>query len=177
MDQGTLDKLAHQFMVNAVGVQPGQNIWIEHLGPGGLSIAQACAEKVKAMGAKPYVFDRGSDYMNGYLPGKTDKQLKARGRYELAKMKTMHGYIRVGDDAEQARVTAPHEDRARYQKFVMRPMTQRRVEHTNWLVTRALRRSSLRLVARIFRHLKSSGWMRIWPITVKWRRQPSRSKP
>lgn len=137
MDQPTIDKLAHQFMVNAVSVQPGQNIWIEHSGPGGVAIAQACAEKVKALGANPYVMDRGSDYMNAFLPGKTDAELEAQGQAELAKMKTMQGYIRVGDDADQGRVSASQEDRARYQKLVMRPLTQHRVENTNWLVTRA----------------------------------------
>lgn len=137
MDQVILDKLAHQFMVNAVGVQAGQNIWIEHLGPGGKPIAQACAEKVKALGGVPYIVDRGSDYMNAFLPGKTDEELKAQGEAELAAMKTMQGYIRVGDDAEQMRVKASQEDRARYQKFVMYPMTQHRIENTNWLVTRA----------------------------------------
>ncbi|MCD8498087.1 MAG: aminopeptidase [Alphaproteobacteria bacterium] len=137
MDQTTLAKLAHQFMVNAVGVQPGQNIWIEHLGRGGKAIADACAAKVMALGGVPYVIDRGSDYMNGFLPGKTDAELKAQGDKELALMKTMHGYIRVGDDAEQSRVQASQEEKSRYQTLVMRPMTQQRVENTNWLVTRA----------------------------------------
>jgi aminopeptidase len=137
MDSSTLDKLAHQFMVNAVNVQPGQNIWIEHLGPGGLAIAKACAEKVKALGGTPYVVDRGSAYMNAFLPGKTDAELAAQGVAELEAMKTMQGYIRVGDDSEQSNVSASQEDRARYQKLVMRPMTTHRVENTNWLVTRA----------------------------------------
>lgn len=137
MDQVTLDKLAHQFMVNAVGVLPGQNIWIEHLGPGGLAIAQACAGKVKALGGNPMVVDRGADYLTAFIPGATDDELKAQGDKELALMKDMQGYIRIGDDAEQARAAVSQDDRARYQKLVMRPMTQHRVVHTNWLVTRA----------------------------------------
>lgn len=137
MDQITLDKLAHQFMVNAVGVQPGQNIWIEHSGPGGVDIAKACAAKVSALGGTPHVYDRGGAYLDSFLPGKTDDELKAQGAAELAEMQKMQGYIRIGDDADMGRTKVSQDDLSRYQKLVKRPMTQYRVENTNWLVTRA----------------------------------------
>lgn len=137
MDQVTLDKLAHQFMVNAVGVKAGQKIWIEHSGPGGFGVAKACAQKVEALGAEPYVVDRGSDYINAFIPGKTDDELIAQGAVELTEMKSMQGYIRVCDDHDMAKARVPQEDMARYQKLIRRPLSKYRVENTNFLVTSA----------------------------------------
>lgn len=137
MDQVTLNKLATQFMVNAVNVQPGQNIWVEHLGQGGLPVAEACVAKIKALGAKAFVRDSGSAYLNQFISGKSDDALAAEGAKMLAKMQEMDGYIRVGDDSELAKLTVPLTDYQRYQRLVMHEATEHRVRHTNWLVVRA----------------------------------------
>lgn len=136
MDPSTLAKLAHQFMVNAVRVAPGENIWVEFRGPKAKVLADACAGKVSAIGGHPRMIDSGADAINRTVGPLTPAQIAALGEEKLALMKTMQGYIRVDDDADQSRINLPPGPMALYKK-ALQAMTEHRVNRTRWLVTAA----------------------------------------
>jgi len=137
MDSSDYQKLAQQFMGNAVQVAAGENIWIEYKGPEAGLLAAACAIEVSKAGANPYLIDSGSAALNGWLPNATDAELTAKGAQYLATMKQMQGYIRIDDDADQSQMIDAAVQLARYRKFVMSDATDHRVNHTRWLVTSA----------------------------------------
>ena len=136
MDSSTLQKLAYQFMVNAVRAQPGDNIWLEYRGPKARVLADACAAKVEEIGGHPYLIDTGAGAVNSIVGPLSAAGVAALGEQRLAQMKTMQGYIRVDDDADQAKITLPPEQMARYKK-TLQPVNDYRVNHTRWLVTAA----------------------------------------
>ncbi|MEO8049374.1 MAG: aminopeptidase [Acidobacteriota bacterium] len=136
MDSSTLQQLAHQFMVNAVRVQPGDNIWLEYRGSKARVLADACAAKVNEIGGHPFLIDTGSGSINSTVGPLSAAGVAALGEQRLAKMKTMQGYIRVDDDADQAKITLPPEQMALYKK-ALQPVNDYRVNHTRWLVTAA----------------------------------------
>jgi aminopeptidase len=136
MDPSTLQKLARQFMVNAVQVKPGDNIWLEYRGPKAQVLAGACAAKVDELGARPLLIDTGSAAINSGVGPLSAAGVAALGEQKLAQMKTMQGYIRVDDDADQAKITLPAEQMALYKK-ALQPVNDYRVNHTRWLVTAA----------------------------------------
>ena len=136
MNSPTLQQLAHQFMVNAVGVKPGDNVWLEFRGPKAKVLADACAAKVHEIGAHPFWIDTGAAAINSTVKPLSAAGIAALGEQKLAQMKTMQGYIRVDDDADQAKITLLPEQMALYKK-ALQPMTDYRVNHTRWLVTAA----------------------------------------
>ncbi len=136
MDSSTLEKLAHQFMVNAVRVAPGENIWVEYRGPKAKVLADACAAKVTAIGGHPHLIDTGADAINRTIGPIAAAGIAALGEEKLALMKTMQGYIRVDDDADQSKINLPPAQMSLYKK-ALQAMTEYRVNHTRWLVTAA----------------------------------------
>jgi len=136
MNLSTLQQLAHQFVVNAVGVKPGENIWLEFRGPKAKVIADACAATVEAIDAHPFLIDTGAASINTTVEPLSAEGIAALGERKLVQMKTMQGYIRVDDDADQAKITLRPEQMALYKK-ALQPMTDYRVNHTRWLVTAA----------------------------------------
>ena len=136
MDSSTLQQLAQQFMVNAVRAQRGENIWLEYRGPKARVLADACAAKVVEVGAHPSLIDTGAVAINSTVGPLSAAGVAALGEQKLAQMKTMQGYIRVDDDADQAKITLPPEQMALYKK-ALQPVNDYRVNHTRWLVTAA----------------------------------------
>src|SRR5579862_2931714 len=136
MDLSTLQQLAQQFMVNAVRTQPGDRIWVEYRGPKARVLAEACAAKVEQIGGHPFLVDTGAAAIHETVGTLSADGIAALGDEKLARMKTMQGYIRVDDDADQARITLPPEQMARYRK-ALQAVNDYRVNHTRWLVTAA----------------------------------------
>jgi aminopeptidase len=136
MDSATLQKLAHQFMVNAVRTRPGDNIWVEYRGPKARVLAEACAAKVNEIGGHPFLVDTGADVINDTVAPLSAEGVAALGQRKLEQMKTMQGYIRVDDDADQSRIALPPERMALYKK-ALQALNEYRVNHTRWLVTAA----------------------------------------
>jgi aminopeptidase len=136
MDSSTLQQLAHQFMVNAVRTQPGDNIWVEYRGPKARVLAAACAAKVDEIGGHPFLIDTGAGVINSTVTPLSAAGIAALGEHKLERMKTMQGYIRVDDDADQAKITLTAEQAALYKK-ALQPLNDYRVNHTRWLVTAA----------------------------------------
>jgi len=123
-------------MVNAVRAQRGENIWLEYRGPKARVLADACAAKVVEVGAHPSLIDTGAVAINSTVGPLSAAGVAALGEQKLAQMKTMQGYIRVDDDADQAKITLPPEQMALYKK-ALQPVNDYRVNHTRWLVTAA----------------------------------------
>lgn len=136
MDKSDFKKLAKQFMVNAVDVKVGDNIWIEYLGEVGKSVADACAKQVKALGAQPVLVNASAVVINDTIGQMSVDEIQAHGQEKLARMKEMQGYIRIKDDANQSGVVLTAEQAKAYKK-ALRPMTDYRVNNTRWLVTAA----------------------------------------
>jgi aminopeptidase len=136
MHQSKLQRLANQFLSNAIQIRSDDNIWIEHRGPKARILAEACAAEARVLGAKPLLVDSGSAIVNSAISGLSDDDLTAFGLERLEKMQTMQAYIRVDDDADYAKVTLNADERIRYQRAVA-PMTNYRINNTNWLVVAA----------------------------------------
>jgi len=134
VDQSDLKKLARQFMRNAVQVRAGDNVWIEYRGPKAHPLAQACSADVLAAGATPHMVDSGSAAINAEVGPMSAEQIAAFGVALLERMKTMQGYIRIDDDADQSKLTLSDDVRTLY-KQAIGPMTAHRVNTTRWLVT------------------------------------------
>lgn len=136
MDQQDLKRLARQFAVNAVRTGPGDNIWIEYKGPKARIIADACAEAVTEAGGTPLLVDSSAATLTSVIGALSPDGIETIGAEKLARMKTMQGYIRVDDDADEEKIGLSAEQMGLY-KTALRPMTDHRVNHTRWLVTAA----------------------------------------
>lgn len=99
-----VEKLAVQFMRNAVAVRAGDKVWIKSQGPKTLALAKACAGQVVAAGGVPHLVDGGSKALNRLLHSTDDATLAAYGLQQLEVMQSMAGYIRICDDADDALV-------------------------------------------------------------------------
>ena len=124
-------KLAVQFMRKAVAVSAGDNVWVEWQGPASEALAEACAAQVRDAGGTPHMVNSGGAELKALADTLDDAALTEFGEAQLAKMKTMAGYIRICDDEEDALVPAASLQRVRN---VLRPMTLHRVNHVRWLV-------------------------------------------
>jgi aminopeptidase len=129
-------KLAHQFMVNAVKVQKGDNVWIEYKGAVAKEIANACAAQVEEVGGHPFMVDSSADTLNATVSKMSIGEIAALGEQKLADMKRMQGYIRISDDAESLAFKLTDEQSGAH-KAAMGPMIDYRVNSTRWLVTAA----------------------------------------
>ncbi len=136
MDSAALQRLAQQFMVNAVRTQPGDHIWVEYRGPKAQVLAEACAAKVEEIGGHPFLVDTGAAAVNSAVGRLSAEDIAALGAEKLTRMRTMQGYIRVDDDADQAKITLSADQMARYKK-ALQAVNDYRVNHTRWLVTAA----------------------------------------
>ena len=136
MTQSNFQRLAHQFMRNAVQVGKGDNTWIEYVGPKAEILATACAAEVRALGANPVMIDSGSSFINACIPRLSAAQINAYGEGMLKIMMEVQTYIRVTDAADDKKIALSPETRGLYKK-AMRPMTNYRVDHTRWLVVAA----------------------------------------
>ncbi len=136
MRQSDRDRLAEQFMLNAVKVKPNDRIWVEYKGQEAKALADACAAKVRESGGQPFMIDSSAATINSTVASLSPEAIEALGQDKLALMKTMQGYIRVDDDADQEQIKLPGPQMALYKK-AMQPMVTQRVENTRWLVTAA----------------------------------------
>jgi len=137
MQESDLKTLAEQFMMNAVEACEGDNIWVEYVGDEALPLAQACTKKLESIGAKGQLVDSSGARIAQLLKDSSDQQLEAEGARRLALMKTMAGYIRIGDDFDVNKAGIPMEEMRRYQGLVMKKTTDHRVRFTRWLVVKS----------------------------------------
>ncbi len=129
-------RLAHQFITNAVELKSGEKIWLECTGAKAQPLADACLEEVRALGADAHYIMRDSGFINSTLLTATDDDLQKLGDADLAIMKTMQGYIRIGDVGDKNNIKASLDDQQRLSK-ALRPALSHRVDNTRWLVVRA----------------------------------------
>jgi len=109
-------RLAHQFIANAVELKPGEKIWLECSGAKAKPLADACAEEARSLGAEAHFLMRDSGFINSTLATATDDDLQKLGEDDLAIMKTMQGYIRIGDVGDKAHIKASLDDQQRLGK-------------------------------------------------------------
>jgi aminopeptidase len=130
-----LETLAHRFMNGAVAVAPGENIWVENVGPDALPLADACAEAVRAAGGIPVRFDSGhAELMK--LAELDQDGIAAWGDALLERMRQMSGYIRVTDNADILKLSLPNDAQTAYQRAIGR-VHDWRIANTRWLVVAA----------------------------------------
>jgi len=125
-----LDKLAHHFMITTLGVQPGENVWIEHESARGLALAEACMVAVDAAGGQGYLRDSSAAKLEEFISAADSEAIEAEGERLLDDMKTMRRYIRITDPMDQSSISVPMTEYSR----AMGAMKEHRVNHTKWLV-------------------------------------------
>lgn len=123
-------------MAKAVKVEAKDNVWIEYQGSTAQKLAEVCAATVAATGAYPHMVDSGSDFINANISGLSDTEIEDYGLRMLEKMRTMQGYIRIKDDADQSKITLPPDKKKTY-KTAMKPMVDYRVNNVRWLLVAA----------------------------------------
>lgn len=133
MKQADLNLLAHQFMLNAVKVERGQNIWIEYCGDDAKKLADLCAEKVLEIDANPFMVDAGSGFINNTIGAMSPQEIEQWGIDNLAKMRTMQGYIRIRDEENLGHIAISNTVKEDYKK-ANRLVTDYRVNNTRWLL-------------------------------------------
>lgn len=134
MQDKDIEALANQFVMNAVRAEKGDNVWVEYVGDEALPLAKACVNQLSNVGASGHLVDSSGDKIASLLKSSNDKQLEEEGARRLALMKTMAGYIRIGDDNNVNQAGIPMEEMRRYHGLVMKETTDHRVRNTRWLV-------------------------------------------
>ena len=129
-------KLARQFMINSVQVAEGDRVWIEHKGPRMLALAKACAAEVEAVGGHPLMIDSGSRAINQTIGRMSATAICDFGAEKLAQMKSVQGYIRIKDDAEERKIVLDLDSKKLFAE-VMQPALHHRLKHVRWLVVEA----------------------------------------
>ena len=137
MDRQTLEKLAHQFVVKAMGVREGQQVWVENVGPEGIPIQKSVVSLIESLGASAHVVDSSPQSIRQTFDGKSDNGLERQGTNNLRIMQSMDAYIRIDDEDSMLSLGLTAADYQRYKKLTMKDATQWRVKNTNWLVVSA----------------------------------------
>lgn len=142
MERDNLDKLATQFIQNALAVAAGERVWLEHQGEATWPLARACRDKIAKLGGSPHIVTSGSvaiaNMMKAAGKGQDRKRfLSEQSEMNLQTMQSMDAYIRIDDFADSARANISVEDSACYHGEIMNRATQHRVKKARWLVVDA----------------------------------------
>jgi aminopeptidase len=133
MDKQNLEKLANQFMRQAIKVTPGDNVMVAYRGPEAFKLAEICAVEVLAAGAHPSYDDLSSAATNRDFIGLSAEEMNARGQKALQRMKQMQCWIGIKDDDDQGKLRLTTEELKNY-NLAMRSEVNYRVDNTRWLI-------------------------------------------
>ena len=131
-----MEALARLIVDYSVEVQPGQNVLIDATG---VPADMVCllVDEVRRAGGAPFVELGDTQVRRALFRQATPEQLDVLCRRDLAFMKEMQGYVALrgsANTAEFADVSA--EQMKRVSEHWLRPVTDQRVNHANWVVLR-----------------------------------------
>jgi aminopeptidase len=135
MKDTRIDALAAALTGHSTKLARGENVLIELFDvPDAMGVALVRA--VRAAGANPFLQIHHAPLSRELQMGANAAQLAVLRATELARMKTMHAYIAVRGSHNISELSDVPEDRARLVSGWMRPVVDRRINHTKWVVLR-----------------------------------------
>lgn len=136
MSDHRFSKLARVLVNHSLRLRAGERVLIEAFDTPE-DFIQAVVESAAAVGALPFVETRSNRVLRSLFNHATEEQMHAIGQHELLRMETMDAYIGIrGANNSLEMSDVPPEKMALYNRLWWRPVADRRVNHTKWVVLR-----------------------------------------
>lgn len=129
------EKLAKVLVHHSTRLTSGDNLLIE-LFDAPPEMGVALIRAAREQGAIPFVQLHSSLLSREIQRGVEERHLEIVKNVELARMKQMQAYIAVRGSHNISELSDVPEERARLSAKMLRPVTDRRVNHTRWVVLR-----------------------------------------
>ena len=129
-------RLAETLVGHAARLQPGERVLVESFDtdPAFLGVL---IDQIASVGAIPFVETRSTSVLRHLYLHATEAQMAAIGEHERSRMLGMDAYIGIrGAENALEMSDVPAEKMALYQKLWWKPVADRRVNHTKWVVLR-----------------------------------------
>ncbi|MCR5481240.1 MAG: aminopeptidase [Clostridia bacterium] len=131
-----IEKLADVLVNYSTRVQKGEKVLIDYEGDCCTDLVKQLIRDVYRCGGFPYVNCRDSVITREILLGCSEEQLNFRKDYELAQMKGMDCYIAVRAGNNTSELSDVPSEKLNMYSRIMRPVLDRRVDKTKWVVLR-----------------------------------------
>ncbi|HOJ77281.1 MAG TPA: aminopeptidase [Bacillota bacterium] len=136
MKDPRLETMARGLINYSVELKPGEKILIEVIDSGS-PLALAIIREVYKVKGIPFVTVRNKQIDRQIMLEANQEMLEKMAEYEMVQMKEMDAYIgiRAADNASET-ADVSGEQQQLYMKHYLRPVTERRVNHTKWCIMR-----------------------------------------
>jgi aminopeptidase len=137
MDQ-RIQTLARNLIRYSVKAQPGEKVYIHHIGASTRELARQLVKETYAVGALPFVHYTDTRLQREMLLNCTEEQLRLMAEIDGLEMSKMDCYIGVrGADNVAELADVPEENMALYERLYQNPVHGSiRVPNTKWVVLR-----------------------------------------
>ena len=133
-----IKKLAYNLVNYSMKVQPGEKVYVHYFGNDTTELARCVIKEVYNAKGIPFAHFTDNRVLREILLECTEEQLKLMAEIDSKEMDAMDCYvgIRGGDNISELS-DVPSEKMAMYQRLYSTPVhSDRRVEHTKWVVLR-----------------------------------------
>jgi aminopeptidase len=136
MSDSRYERLASTLVEYATRLAPGERVLIEAFDTDDEFVA-TLIDSIARVGAIPFVDTRSTKVLRRLYKNATEAQMIAIGQHERARMEGMHAYIGIRGAHNALQMSdVPAERLALYQKHWWKPVADRRVNQTKWVVLR-----------------------------------------
>jgi aminopeptidase len=131
-------KILAEGLINySVALEPGENVLIEAMSGQETALVTELVKAAYAVGGTPHVQFYNQEAKHALLQGMTEAQAKLIAAHDLARMCDMQAYIGLRGSANIYEDSDVPQDKLEiYQKYGVKPVQDRRVDHTKWCVLR-----------------------------------------
>lgn len=131
-------KLADNLINYSVNVQPGEKVYIHHIGASTKDLAKQLVKEVYKAGGVPFVHYTDNTLLREILLNCNEEQLKLMAEVDCLEMENMDCYIAVrGTDNISELSDVPADKMSMYERLYQTPVHHGiRVPHTKWVVLR-----------------------------------------
>lgn len=136
MSDPRFHRLADTLVGHATKLQPGERVLIESFDTD-TTFLGVLIDRIAQAGAIPFIETRSTSVLRRLYRHATEAQMAAIGEHERTRMLGMDAYIGIrGAENALEMSDVPAEKMALYQKLWWKPVADRRVNHTKWVVLR-----------------------------------------
>lgn len=133
-----IKKLAYNLVNYSMKVQEGEKVYVHYIGDDTKELARCVIKEVYNAKGLPFVHFTDNRVLRELLMNCTEEQIKLMAEFDCAEMEKMDCYVGIrGGDNTSELADVPADKMAMYQKLYNNPVhSERRVEHTKWVVLR-----------------------------------------
>lgn len=133
-----IKKLADNLVNYSINVQPGEKVYIHHIGVSTKDLAKQLVKEVYKLGGVPFVHYTDNTLLREVLLNCNEEQLKLMAKIDGLEMENMDCYIAVrGTDNVSELSDVPADKMSMYERLYQTPVHHDiRVPHTKWVVLR-----------------------------------------